>query len=275
MFIVKSVGLFYLCFLAAVGVATSGWRRNITIDDLYGDDLTHIAPRYQPSDGWKLGGAVGSTKLNASLAHNQTWHDATHKVKDEPTTVNFGFTGVAIYLYCIIPNKLSGFLANPFADYQFVIDGDLVGHYIHIAAENGPAYLYNTTVYVNTTMENTFHNFSIVVDSTDKTVSLLFDYAIYSIEENPLEPSTTLAHTNPQPTDTPKAVDALASSQAVVVRLGAALGVLAFLIFIGITAYLLRTKLRNVGRQATMLSRWSGGPGDPRMAPETLPGLHY
>lgn len=82
-------------------------------------------------------------------------------------------------MYCVIPNRPSGILTNAFADYKFFIDGSLVGRYIHLA-ENGPAYFYNTSIYVNTSLDNAFHNFSIVVDSTDKTVSLLFDYAIYT-----------------------------------------------------------------------------------------------
>ncbi|KAJ8695337.1 hypothetical protein PTI98_007942 [Pleurotus ostreatus] len=291
MFILQSVGLFRLCFLVAAGVVASKARRNVTIDDLYGDDLTHIAPTYLPSGRWKLGGAVGLAKLNATLVHNQTWHDAIHKVKDEPTTVNFGFTGVAIYVYCVIPNRPSGSLTNAFADYKFFIDGNLVGRYIHLA-ENGPAYFYNSSVYVNTTMDNAFHNFSIVVDSTDKTVSLLFDYAIYTtMGKVPSGTSTTMlasTNTNPQPTNTLK--DASASSHGVAVRLGAALGVFAWFVLTGAIAYALRTKICSACRRVTLLrnlsrllKNWagytvgcrSGVPGalrgKGRAAPETLP----
>lgn len=59
------------------------------------------------------------------------------------------------------------------------MDGELVGAYTHYV-EKPSGYLYNTPVYVNKTLKNEFHNFSIVVDSTEQPVLLLFDYAIYT-----------------------------------------------------------------------------------------------
>lgn len=89
--------------------------------------------------------------------------------------------GVSLYVYCIIANTPPG---PPFfdadADYKFLVDGQVVGKYTHAAAPNIPDYFYNTPVYVNTTLQNGIHNFTLLVDSPAKPVLLLFDYAVYT-----------------------------------------------------------------------------------------------
>lgn len=69
---------------------------------------------------------------------------------------------------------------NTYANYKFSIDGDIVGEYTH-EAERTPDYLYGTPVYVNTSLENAYHNFSIIMDSTKRSVLILFDYAVYTM----------------------------------------------------------------------------------------------
>lgn len=89
--------------------------------------------------------------------------------------------GISLYVYCIIANTPPG---PPFfdadADYKFLIDGELVGRYTHEAEPNIPDYFYNTPVYVNSTLQNKAHNFTLLVDSPAKPVLLLFDYAVYT-----------------------------------------------------------------------------------------------
>ncbi len=185
------------CFLARR--ASVAALRNITIDDQFGDELSRVRPTYAPTLGWTSGGG-GAVKLNTSSVHNGTWHDTTLYPGGEPKRVNFTFTGeyqilwcswiqdrngymigISLYVYCIIANTPPG---PPFfeadADYKFLIDGELVGRYTHEAEPNIPDYFYNTPVYVNTTLENKLHNFTLLVDSPAKPVLLLFDYAVYT-----------------------------------------------------------------------------------------------
>ncbi|KAG9224108.1 hypothetical protein CCMSSC00406_0006776 [Pleurotus cornucopiae] len=190
------------CFLA--GGATVAALRNVTIDDQFGDELSRVRPTYSPTLGWTSGGA-GAVKLDTSLVHNGTWHDTTLYPGGEPKRVNFTFTGISLYVYCIIANTPPG---PPFfdadADYKFLIDGELVGRYTHEAELNIPDYFYNTPVYVNTTLQNKAHNFTLLVDSPAKPVLLLFDYAVYTSDEDTVQSSATESSTAlNQPTETP------------------------------------------------------------------------
>lgn len=90
----RLVGIVILLFqILNRGVIGSMGGRNITIDDQFGDEITHITPTYSPSSRWRLGGTGGLAKPNASLAYQETWHDSTHQVGYGATVVNFGFTG--------------------------------------------------------------------------------------------------------------------------------------------------------------------------------------
>ncbi|KAF9494866.1 hypothetical protein BDN71DRAFT_1496207 [Pleurotus eryngii] len=70
------------------------------------------------------------------------------------------------------------------ADYEFFGDKDVVGIKRHDAenTQNIPDYFFsfNVLVYVNIPMENKRYHFSVVIDSTQHAVLLLFDYAEYS-----------------------------------------------------------------------------------------------
>lgn len=84
-------GALFLLFLAVTTEATR--LRNVTIDDQFGDEITHIAPTYSPSSKWRLAGTGGYAKPNASLAYKGTWHDSTQFAGHAAAIVNFGFTG--------------------------------------------------------------------------------------------------------------------------------------------------------------------------------------
>ncbi|KAL4259907.1 hypothetical protein AB1N83_008557 [Pleurotus pulmonarius] len=179
-----------LCALAVVK-ASQPTTNNVTIDDQYGDKLTHRVPIFLPPDAWTHNSVAAI--LNPHRVHNGTWHDATHHPGDSARIVNFGFEGVALYVFCIIANMPppSGRGFDSFADYQFLLDGDFVGEYKH-AVEDTDDYFYNTPVYVNRTIPDAFHNFSIVVNSTEQAVLILFDYAIYTtLSKGEIENSAT------------------------------------------------------------------------------------
>lgn len=84
-----------ICVLISTVGVTAGWR-NITIDDQFGDERTHIVPTFLPVDDWTIGGTGGSAIPNRSLAYNGTWHDSTHWIGTPATSVSFGFTGPLI-----------------------------------------------------------------------------------------------------------------------------------------------------------------------------------
>ncbi|KDQ26534.1 hypothetical protein PLEOSDRAFT_1043589 [Pleurotus ostreatus PC15] len=182
MLLSRILGILILCSQTTATKNSS--RRNVTIDDQFGDEMTQVVPTYMPPNRWNKGGmnlpAAVLARPNASLAHGKTWHDSTHLVGGPTTTVNFGFTGVSIYVYCIIVNMPPGPSFNTFANYKFSMDGNIVGEYTH-EAERTPDYLYNTPVYVNTSLDNAYHNFSIIMDSTKRSVLILFDYAVYTM----------------------------------------------------------------------------------------------
>ncbi|KAF9497111.1 hypothetical protein BDN71DRAFT_636784 [Pleurotus eryngii] len=170
-----------ICILGSTVGVTAGWR-NITIDDQFGDERTLIVPTFIPVDDWIIGGIGGSAIPNRSLAYNGTWRDSTHWIGTQATSVNFGFTGACLYVYCVALNLARGSELHAFADYKLVIDGELVGRYTRITEETyGPQYVFNTLVYDNATLENKVHNFSVVLDSTEQPVFLLFEYAVYTI----------------------------------------------------------------------------------------------
>ncbi|KAF4569597.1 hypothetical protein EYR40_008575 [Pleurotus pulmonarius] len=200
--------LLRLCLLAVAGPTEVAGQRNVTIDDEYGDEVTHVVPAFTPLGGWSLkGGTTALAKPDASLANNGTWHDATQHAGDLTKTVNFNFTGISLYVYCIIANTPPGPSFDAFANYNFFLDGKFVGKYTH-DAEMIPDYV-NTLVYINTTMENGFHSFSIALDASEKPVLMLFDYATY----------TTIDQTSPtlNPTDSLQATDKPASNAGVVI----------------------------------------------------------
>lgn len=181
--------------LSLLTVAEATGLRNVTIDDSYGDEITHNLPTYTPSSVWTSGAA--RAQPNASLAYNGTWHDTTSHPGEAAHVVSFDFTGllelhfvatyivtsagVSLYAYCIIANTPppSSKYFDTFADYSFLLDGDIVGKYQHEVDETYN-FLYDTPVYVNETMENALHHFSLVINSTERAVLLLFDYAVYT-----------------------------------------------------------------------------------------------
>ncbi|KDQ26562.1 hypothetical protein PLEOSDRAFT_1113117 [Pleurotus ostreatus PC15] len=166
-----------------------------------------------PPGGWTLrGGAKGFAKPDPSLTYNRTWHDATQHAGDLTKTVNFNFTGPSLYVYCIIANTPPGRSFDTSAHYNFFLDGKFVGTYIH-DPQAIPDYFYDSLVYVNTTMENEHHSFSIILDAREKPVLMLFDYAVYTtIEQRSPTPSLS-------PTDSSEASDRpIIPSNAGVVR---------------------------------------------------------
>ncbi|KAF9497104.1 hypothetical protein BDN71DRAFT_1445115 [Pleurotus eryngii] len=247
-------------------------RRNVTIDDAEkGAPVGHTVPTYSPANGWSTGSSF--TQLDASKIHGGTWHDGTYHPGDaQPKEVNFAFTGVSLYIYCIIANTPPGRFFDAFADYKILIDGELAGEYRH-DVEKIPDYFYNTTVFAtNTTLENKSHNVTIRMDSTEKPVLLLFDYAVYTmVEDDAVVPPPTAAQvsatpsqpapTSDQPlsTDTP-VPDQPSSSDHIGIIVGAVLGGLSISLIsaIGILVYIRKRRMQRAREQAAIRRQWRG-----------------
>jgi hypothetical protein len=90
--------------------------------------------------------------------------------------------GTAIYVFCIIPDVISGGVTT-LADLNFFVDGVYVGNYIH-KPENVSGVLYHVPVYAKSGLSNTTHTFEIRPQAdpslgNDGHSLVMFDYAIY------------------------------------------------------------------------------------------------
>ncbi|KAF9497155.1 hypothetical protein BDN71DRAFT_642089 [Pleurotus eryngii] len=176
MLIARILFLSFMTMAGAAGTAAEGLR-NVTIDDGGGDETTHIVPTYLPPEKWSSG---GHAMPNTSLAHNRTWHGATVHPGERALNISFSFTGVALFVYCIIANTPLKFSEtfDAFANYTFVLDEEVVATYKHGVEKT--RIFYDVPVYVNQTLENKSHNFSIIAYPEDQPVLLVFDYAVYT-----------------------------------------------------------------------------------------------
>ena len=163
---------------------------NITVDDTFGDPDTGLSPAYLPNQPtpWHPGSPTGTcpqcniqpSTLDLSQIYNKTWHDATNKPPAVPPTITVSFSGSAVYVFNIVPNKLSGTVTN--TDISFTIDNEYVGSFIR-HADNTSDILYNHPVYSNTTLQDDVHTLVMSAGGTGQSL-ILFDYLIYTTESN-------------------------------------------------------------------------------------------
>ena len=180
--------------------------RLVIVDDEYGDEMTSSRPHYteesNPNGGWHQGNGCESCiatgiDTTSGQVQNSTWHDATGG-RNSNLSIEYNFTGelisenspqlgakksvigYGVAAYFILAGRN---LYNPtrlvIADtaLTFFIDGELVDSFTHNStlAEN---YLYNVSVYSNSTLENKNHTFQIrAKDGVDSL--MLFDYVTY------------------------------------------------------------------------------------------------
>ncbi|KAJ8695336.1 hypothetical protein PTI98_007941 [Pleurotus ostreatus] len=166
---------------AAVPVASMGIFTNFTIDD----NSTRF--QYLPEGSWTLG-STPFLQLDPLQLSAGTWHGATGNPQDTSLReIHLNFTGVAVYVFCVMANQPPQAPEKPFdtfAAYKFLIDDVVVGEFRH-EAEDTTEYFYNTPVYVNTSLPNKDHRFTILLDSVDRPALMLFDYLVYSTMSSP------------------------------------------------------------------------------------------
>lgn len=195
--------LMYLSLFLPVCMST---LVNITIDDEALNNLGNGSVSYFPSDDgvWSEGTncEICAFKPNANATYNLSWHDATYitdgrfpfpptmtllfpgefipRTEANSSPILFEFLGDAIYVFCVVVN-FAEVGVQTLTNLSFTLDGETSGiPYFH--QPNGdPQYLYNQSVYNNTSLgsaaslANGLHNLTITVYG-----NILFDYAVYS-----------------------------------------------------------------------------------------------
>ncbi|KZT11255.1 uncharacterized protein LAESUDRAFT_261334 [Laetiporus sulphureus 93-53] len=184
---------FSLCAALFVSIrkCVLGTLTNRTIDDENGDSVTGLQPTYLPAGNWSYGpdcaGCYVEPNINDTFEHS--WHDTTAFLSDTaPRNVTLVFDGIAIWVYCIIPNYVKD--AITFVNISFELDGNTVGSYSHLPSDSEDM-VYNVTVYSNISMENKEHML-IMTPRRDVSQSIiLFDWAEYTYDSDPSVTSTT------------------------------------------------------------------------------------
>ncbi|EPQ52293.1 hypothetical protein GLOTRDRAFT_132411 [Gloeophyllum trabeum ATCC 11539] len=186
---------------------------NTTIDDTYGDPLTGAQVSYAPESAWNAEGpgttCAGCTAHPAQASmYDLTWHDGTFSVtpgSDNDTgsilSLSVPFNGSVLYVFCALTFTYDHPAGN--SDMQFFIDGARVGAF-ELAPNGSTAYTYQYPVYVNESIPVGQHVFSLESGHAGNKSLVIFDYLVYSHEENLSEVSTLAPlSTSPQSPTSP------------------------------------------------------------------------
>ena len=171
-----------LLVFALVGLGGACSMVNRTIDDKYGDEVTHQVPIYTPSRGWTEGSGCNGCGINVASGvdphgpFNGTWHDTTVHLHDPPHTIALNFTGSAVYVFNMIANSVAQVSTE--THITFFIDQEKVGQFDH-TPDNTAAFHYQVPVYTNTSLPYGEHTLEIVADGTQLSL-VLFDYVMYT-----------------------------------------------------------------------------------------------
>ena len=138
---------------------------------------------FYPLDGWNQGSECPGCALrpgfvNVSQAFHGTWHDSTYLPGGPESLISLTFTGVAVYVYHIVPNQVSTDSYSTLTNLSFFLDGEYVGQYIH-EPDSTSDIAYGVPVYVNPTLRNTEHYLNISAGGPSESL-LLFDYVVYT-----------------------------------------------------------------------------------------------
>ncbi|EJD35799.1 hypothetical protein AURDEDRAFT_130433 [Auricularia subglabra TFB-10046 SS5] len=205
---------------------------NITIDDTYGDPRTGALPVYASDDPWKArrlgdGCTTCGAQPDGTRARNGTWHDKTTFANQSPSTVTVSFNGTNIYIYCILVNNIG--LTNQDTRLSFELDGVASHPFFHPANLSSFGFLYDQLVYASETLSAGVHSVT-VTNAASSGYSyggensgsiILFDYAVYTMEE-PDEPSSRTA--SPSRPDSSGSTAPLSNGHSASINTGAIIG---------------------------------------------------
>ena len=161
---------------------------------------------FYPLGGWNQGSECSGCALHpgvvdVSQAFDGTWHDSTYHPDGPERLISLTFTGVAVYVYHIVPNHISNEQFTS-TNLSFFLDGEHVGQFIHEPA-NTSTIAYGVLVYVNPTLPDTEHQLNISSGGLNASL-VLFDYVVYTsnvTDEQPVQSQSTsslpLTHSSP------------------------------------------------------------------------------
>lgn len=183
-------------FLCVAPCVLAG-SRNITIDDQKGDLITGRLPVFLPTPNWAVSPCNGChAQPDPSQAFDGTWHDATSKASS-PRIVQIAFNGTALYVFGILANTIidGDAFTSTGTNLTFELDNEPAGSFTHIPTDS-TEYQYNALFYGNDNIPNGEHQFTLTTqDVTTDNFLVLFDYAIYTVEDD--EGSTSASPTTP------------------------------------------------------------------------------
>ncbi|KAL1951102.1 hypothetical protein VTO73DRAFT_251 [Trametes versicolor] len=183
--------------LLAVSAVGRSLSVNRTIDDEKGDSVTGEVPVYTPDGSWSQGSTCSGCfiQLDPSQTFDGTWHDSTHTPGDaEPRVITAHFTGTAVYVFNAIANTVP--FTTTLTNLTFTLDGDPIGQFVHTPSDSTD-FQYNVLVLARTGLSNITH--TIVIEATGDTNSslVLFDYIVYTFEEDVSDPTITVTASAP------------------------------------------------------------------------------
>ncbi len=232
---------------------------NVTVDDEYGDQNSHLAPRFLPLGAWShsadcVGCALNSTFIDTGRVMNASWHDTTYYPGNKTREISIDFVGTAVYVYHIIVNRPPNPWITVFTNLSFLIDNVIVGNYTHNLDPDGPPILYDVPVYVNRNLTNEKHTLRIQSGGPNITL-VLFDYIQYTVNTSstPSQSSSgsqpgslaslSLPTSTPSPTHTqPASSTAARLSPGIIAAIAISLGLTAALVLI--IALVMRSRAR-------------------------------
>ncbi|KAI9066502.1 hypothetical protein FKP32DRAFT_372867 [Trametes sanguinea] len=216
-----------LTYLFAVCRAVSSLSVNRTIDDEKGDSVTGVVPSYSPVGSWSQGSTCSGCfiHLDTSQTFQGTWHDTTHTPGDpEPRIITAQFTGTAVYVYNVLANTV--LYTTTFTSITFTLDGQNVGQFVHVPTASTD-FQYDVPVFASDSLPNGDHTLVIEANGATNSSLVLFDYIVYTFEDDPtttspppVTTSSTTSHadppttTNTDPTNTQQTTQTSASSSS-------------------------------------------------------------
>ncbi|EJD35756.1 hypothetical protein AURDEDRAFT_117256 [Auricularia subglabra TFB-10046 SS5] len=223
--------MFLIAPALLLGALASARLVNVTIDDTRGDERTGRTPQYTSVHLWNARSAADQcttcgARPDGTQAFDETWHDETTFPGQLPSNVSFTFNGGVLYIYCILANNIN--VQHKDTRLAFYLDeSPQPVQQFHRAPDLAvDGFIYNQLVFKDDTLSDREHTMLVSNWADGDSGSLvLFDYAIYSTEEeNPAPPGTD---TDPSPTNTqstpgPSSTNGDRSSSSV--NLGAVVG---------------------------------------------------
>ena len=189
----KTAPLALLCATLAIPLLPWGHAASVnhTIDDELGDSVTGIKPVYSPSTSWNQGSTCGVCKIRSNdpidltQVIQGTWHEAVYLASpsESAPSINISFVGTAVYAYFVVPNTLSQ-TPLTFINMSFSMDGMQRSTFTHTADPTTFNLAYNQLLFSQKGLDNGKHELLIAATKGENQSIILFDYAIYTVDED-------------------------------------------------------------------------------------------